>query len=256
MSSLACSSPTRAEADALFVRWQRDRDPRARDELVQRFMPLARKLAGRYVGREPFDDLLQVASLGLLKAIDRFDPKRGTAFSSLAVPTILGELKRYFRDAGWFAHVPRGMQETALRVQQAERTLTASTGRSPTAQELAGYLELSVEDVVEALCAAAAHHSTSLDVPLDDARGDGATVAERFGEEDTRYERAEAVATIAGGLRGLSNLERDVVLLYFLADRTQVQIARQIGVSQMQVSRILRRATDRLRELTVPEGAV
>jgi RNA polymerase sigma-B factor len=254
MSSTACS-PTNHQLDptALFVRWQRDRDPRARDRLVQRFMPLARKLAGRYVGREPFDDLLQVASLGLLKAIDRFDPDRGTAFSSLAVPTILGELKRYFRDAGWFAHVPRGMQETALKVQEAEAKLSARTGRSPTAQELAAYLELSVEDVVEALCASAAHHSTSLDAPIDDSRGDGATVAERFGEEDSGYDRVEAVATIAGGLPGLSAAERDVILLYFLQDQTQVEIARQIGVSQMQVSRILRRATDRLRELTDPE---
>jgi RNA polymerase sigma-B factor len=255
MSSKACNPPTQVAANALFVRWQRDRDPRARDQLVERFMPLARKLAGRYVGREPFDDLLQVASLGLLKAIDRFDPDRGTAFSSLAVPTILGEIKRYFRDTGWFAHVPRGMQETALKVQEAERRLSARSGRSPTAQELAEYLEISVEDVVEASCAAAAHHSTSLDAPLDDSRGDDASVAERFGEHDSGYDRVEVVAAIAGSLRALSTLERDVIVLYFLRDKTQVQIARQIGVSQMQVSRILRRATDQLRELSDPEIA-
>src|SRR5215831_15876855 len=117
MGAFTTSQLTDVEANTLFVRWQRGRDARARDELLERYMPLARKLARRYVGREPFDDLLQVASLALLKAIDRFDPDRGTAFSSLAVPTILGELKRYFRDVGWFAHVPRGTQELALKVQ-------------------------------------------------------------------------------------------------------------------------------------------
>src|SRR5690348_17191063 len=127
------------EADVLFVRWQQGRDVCARDELFERFEPLARKLARRYAGREPFDDLLQVASLALLKAIDRFDPDRGTAFSSLAVPTILGELKRYFRDVGWFAHVPRGMQELAARVQQAQRQLSVTSGGAPTAHDLAAY---------------------------------------------------------------------------------------------------------------------
>src|SRR6185312_14771742 len=178
------------EADVLFVRWQQGRDVCARDELFERFEPLARKLARRYVGREPFDDLLQVASLALVKAIDRFEPDRGTAFSSLAVPTILGELKRYFRDAGWFAHVPRGMKELAMKVQQAERTLSAKTGRSPTAQDIANYLELDVEEVLDALCAIAAHRSVSLDAPIGDADSD--RLAETFGEEDERYERVEA----------------------------------------------------------------
>jgi RNA polymerase sigma-B factor len=244
---------THVEAE-LFVRWREGRDLRARDQLIERFMPLARKLARRYVGREPFDDLLQVASLGLLKAVDRFDPDRGTAFSSLAVPTILGELKRYFRDTGWFAHVPRGMQEAALKVQEAERRLSADTGRSPTPQELAMYLELPLEDVLEATYAAAAHHATSIDIPLDDSRDEGATFAERFGAEDERFEHIEAAVTVAVSLRGLSKLERRVLSLYFFEERTQAQIGEQVGVSQMQVSRILRRATERLRELTAPQG--
>src|SRR5450755_3837334 len=140
----------RVSTATLFERWQRHNDVRARDELVERFLPLARKLARRYSGaREPFDDLLQVASLGLVKAVDRYDLSRGTAFSSFAVPTILGELKRYFRDLGWAVHVPRGAQERALKVEEAQQRVTAKTGRAPTVPELAQYMELSIEDVVE-----------------------------------------------------------------------------------------------------------
>src|SRR5512140_2841708 len=170
MTSLAIS---RTDSADLFVRWQQHGDRGAREELVQRFLPLARKLARRYAGaREPFDDLVQVASLGLVKAVDRFDVSRGTAFSSFAVPTILGELKRYFRDLGWSVHVPRGAQEQALKVEDAQQTLTSRTGRPPTVEELAQYLELSVEDVLDALETAGAHHSTSLDAPRDDIDGE------------------------------------------------------------------------------------
>jgi RNA polymerase sigma-B factor len=242
------------EADVLFVRWQQGRDLAARDELFARFEPLARKLARRYVGREPFDDLVQVASLALVKAIDRFEPDRGTAFSSLAVPTILGELKRYFRDVGWFAHVPRGMKELAMKVQEGQRQLSVTIGRSPTAHELATYLELPLDDVLDGLYAAEAHHMTSFDVSVDDGREEGATLLDTFGSEDEGFEHVEDAVTIAGGLHGLTALERRVLAMYFLDEFTQVQIAEQIGVSQMQVSRILRRAKDRLRELTVPEG--
>ena len=254
MSALGGSRLAHVEADVLFVRWQQGHDIAARDELFARFEPLARKLARRYVGREPFDDLMQVASLALVKAIDRFEPDRGTAFSSLAVPTILGELKRYFRDVGWFAHVPRGMKELAMKVQEGQRQLSLTSGRSPTAHELATYLELPLEDVLDGLYAAEAHHITSYDVSFDDGREEGATLLDTFGSEDERFEHVEDAVTIAGGLRGLTVLERRVLAMYFLDEFTQVQIAEQIGVSQMQVSRILRRAKDRLRELTVPEG--
>jgi len=254
MSALGGSRLAHVEADVLFVRWQQGHDTAARDELFARFEPLARKLARRYVGREPFDDLMQVASLALVKAIDRFEPDRGTAFSSLAVPTILGELKRYFRDVGWFAHVPRGMKELAMKVQEGQRQLSLTSGRSPTAHELATYLELPLEDVLDGLYAAEAHHITSYDVSFDDGREEGATLLDTFGSEDERFEHVEDALSIAGGLRGLTVLERRVLAMYFLDEFTQVQIAEQIGVSQMQVSRILRRATDRLRELTVPDG--
>ncbi len=236
----------------LFVRWQESGDPRAREELVNRFLPLARSLARRYAGaREPFDDLLQVASLGLVKAIDRFDVERGAAFSSFAVPTILGELKRYFRDLGWSVHVPRGAQEQALKVQEAHERLTTNTGRPPTVNELAEYLELSVEDVLNALEAAAAHHSTSLDAPREDrTSNESGALVDVFGEEDGGYELVDETVTISVAARQLSVRERRVLALRFVNDMTQTQIAQEIGVSQMQVSRILRRALNRLRDLT------
>jgi len=239
-----------AESNELFQRWQRRGDRRARAELVERFLPLARKLARRYQGaREPLDDLMQVASLGLVKAIDRFDYERGTAFSSFAVPTIVGELKRYFRDLGWGVHVPRGAQERALKVEEAQRKLTTKTGRPPSVPEIAEYMELSIEDVLDGLEAAAAHHSMSLDVPREDGDGESGTLGDLFGEVDGRFAIAEAGATIAEAAQHLSERERQVLALRFIQDMTQTQIAEQIGVSQMQVSRILRRSLARLREL-------
>lgn len=246
----------RLDTNDLFAQWREHGNPRAREELVQRFLPLARKLARRYAGaREPFDDLLQVASLGLVKAVDRFDPSRGTAFSSFAVPTILGELKRYFRDLGWSVHVPRGAQEMALRVEDGYQKLTVKHGRAPSVGMLAEYLELSIEDVLEGLETAAAHHSVSLDAPHDDGEGGAGTLADTFGEEDDRFEFIEASATIAAAARSLSPRERRVLILRFVEDQTQTQIAEIIGVSQMQVSRILRGALEKLRELTEADVA-
>ena len=239
----------------LFERWQRDKDPRARECLAECYLPLARTLAARYRGRggEPFDDLLQVASLGLLKAIDRFDPDRGTAFSSFAVPTILGELKRYFRDTGWSAHVPRGAQELALKVQEAEQAISPRLGRSPTADELALYMEVSVEQVLDGLEAAAAHHATSLEEPHDELDGESQSLADAFGEDDPRFEQIDASLTVASAARELSEREQRVLELRFFGELTQSEIAKRIGVSQMQVSRILRGALAHLRELALAE---
>src|SRR5947199_1259657 len=241
----------RTDSGELFVRWQEHGDRRAGEELVDRFLPLARKLARRYAGpREPFEDLMQVASLGLVKAVDRFDTSRGTAFSSFAVPTILGELKRYFRDLGWSVHVPRGAQELALKVEEAQQELTTKTGRPPSVQELAEFLEMSIEDVLDALETAGAHHSTSLDAPREDADGDSGSLADAFAQEDERFELVDASVTIAASAHQLTARERHVLALRFVQDMTQTQIAEEIGVSQMQVSRILRRALARLREMT------
>ena len=253
VASLAGASVASVGLDELFARWQQGCDQRARAQLVDRFMPLARKLARRYAGREPFDDLLQVASIGLLKAIDRFDPGHGAAFSSFAMPTILGELKRHFRDTGWFVHVPRGAQELALKVQQAEERLSARSGRSQSVQELAQYMEIGVEEVIDALEAGAAHHSTPLEAPVDRRDGERTTLADTFGAEDDRFELIDARVTLGAVAGELSERERLVLTRYFFEDQTQSQIAEEIGISQMQVSRILSRTVGRLRELIEPD---
>ena len=244
------AAPGRVATEELFVRWQQRADRAARDELVRRFLPLARKLARRYNGaREPFDDLLQVASLGLVKAVDRYDLERGTAFSSFAVPTILGELKRYFRDLGWAVHVPRGAQELAVKVEEASQRLSARSGRAPMVSDLAQYLEIEIDDVLDALETARAHHASSLDAPHDDGEGESGSVVDSCGSEDPALRRADDRVTVGEAARLLSDREREVPRLRFVEDLTQTQIAGRVGVSQMQISRILRRAVARLGEL-------
>jgi RNA polymerase sigma-B factor len=240
----------------LAALWRRRNDDAARAALVERFMPLARSLARRYErSSEPLDDLVQVASLGLVKAIDRFDPSRGNAFVSFAVPTILGELRRYFRDCCWDVHVPRGAQERALKLEEAQYRLTGDLGRAPTAIELAQYLELDVEQVLDAMQASQAYGVVSLDAPRTSTNGDeGGTVGDALGEIDERYTLVEDGAAIAGALRHLPARERRVLELRFGADLTQSEIAAEIGVSQMHVSRLLRHALEQLRILArVPD---
>ena len=233
----------------LFGRWQHERDARAREELVDRYMPLARSLARRYANaREPIDDLVQVASLGLIKAIDRFDAGRGLRFSSYAVPTILGELKRYFRDTGWAVHVPRSAQEDALELQGAQEKLTARTGRAPSVNELAEFMELSVEEVVDRLEIVTAHHATSLDTPIEEDEGDTGTMVDVFGVEESGFKRVEDRLMLSAVAESLSPRDRRAVELRFRHDMTQTEIAREIGISQMQVSRLLRSALDSMRE--------
>jgi RNA polymerase sigma-B factor len=237
----------------LFVRWQRDGDEAAREELLTRFMPLARSLARRY-GRssEPFEDLLQVASLGLLKAMDRYDVERGHPFQSFAVPTILGEMRRYFRDSGWAVHVPRGAQERALKVRDAQERIANERGHAPTANQLAEYLELDSEEVIDALQAIQAYETVSLDAPRPGADDDaGAAYGDSIGGEDERY---ELVATVAAVLGHIPPRERTILKMRFVEDLTQTEIAERVGISQMQVSRLLRRSLDQLRTLTHAPG--
>lgn len=252
----ALASPVEpADTRELFKRWQRDRDLRARDELFERHLPLVRKLARRYVGaREPFEDLVQVGSFGLLKALDRFDPERGTAFSSFAVPTITGELKRYFRDTGWAVHVPRGAQELALKIQEAQEVLTTRTGRSPTLPDLAQYTELSMMEVLEGLEVVEAHHATSLQAPQGEGDADAATLEDRLGFDDPGFALTEESATVEVAMQSLSPFERQVLYLRFFGGLTQSEIGRKTGVSQMQISRVLRRSLKTLAELAETSG--
>jgi RNA polymerase sigma-B factor len=238
----------------LARRWRRDGDRQAREELFVRFLPLARKLAGRYPNaREPREDLVQVASIGLLGAIDRFDPDREVRFSSFAVPTILGELRRHFRDTGWSVHVPRGAQELAQRIDRASAQISADTGRAPRIAQLAEYLEVSVEEVLEGLDAGTAHFASSLDAPLSaDDPDTGETMGERLGSEDERYALVEARLSLSAGFSRLPYLERRALSLRIDSNMKQTDIAAELGCSQMQVSRLLRRAAARLREFTDP----
>ncbi|MFI4989408.1 MAG: SigB/SigF/SigG family RNA polymerase sigma factor [Solirubrobacterales bacterium] len=242
--------PGTSEEQQLFARHQQG-DRLAREELVRRFMPLARSLARRYDrSSEPFEDLLQVASLGLLKALDRFDPDMGHPFASFAVPTILGEMRRHFRDAGWSVHVPRGSQERALKVRDAQERLANERGRAPTVQELAEYLELGQDDVIDALQAIQAYESLSLDAPRPGATDEATSYGDAMGEEDERYELVELDATVSAVLGRIPQRERQILRMRFVDDLTQTEIAARVGISQMQVSRLLRRSLDQLRALT------
>lgn len=236
----------------LFVRYRDHGDPVAREELIERFLPLARRLAGRYQRRsEPIDDLMQVASMGLVKAVDRFDPSRGTAFSTFAVPTILGELKRYFRDSSWAVHVPRGMQERVLKLDQASEELRHRFGRSPSTSELASGLDLTPEEVLQAMEAASAFESASLDELYGNSDDSGESkYANSLGAQEAGFELVEYGEAIAPGISRLSDRHRLVLRLRFVEDLTQSEIADRIGVSQMHVSRLLRRLLEELRAHT------
>jgi RNA polymerase sigma-B factor len=232
----------------LLERYHRNGDPAAREALVARFLPLARQLARRYQrGGEPLDDLVQVASLGLLKAIDRFEPDRPTAFSSFAVPTILGELKRHFRDRGWSVRVPRDLQEMAVRVERVAEELALELGRAPTPIEIGEHIGATTEQVLEAREAAGAYRAVSLDRPRDDdEEGDG--MADTMGVEDPGFGLAEDAATVERLMTVLTDREREVLRLRFAEDLTQSEIGARVGVSQMHVSRLIRQAVARLRD--------
>ena len=231
----------------LLVRYHELGDLAAREELVERFLPLARDLALRYTyADEPYDDLLQVACLGLIKAIDRFEPGRGTKFTSYAAPTILGELKRHFRDKGWSLHVPRDLQERTLAVSRATEILSTELGRSPNVREVAGHLGCSVEQVLEAQEAAASYEAASLDAPIARDDDESAALVDLLGSEDTAYELVEDREAIARTWKELPDEERSVLELRFMHDLNQREIGDRIGYSQMHVSRLLRRALTRL----------
>jgi RNA polymerase sigma-B factor len=241
------------EERRLFEAYLQGGDLGARERLVARFLPLARQLARRYASAgEPMDDLIQVASLGLVKAIDRYELDRGTAFSSFAVPTILGEVKRYFRDTGWTLRVPRAIQERRMKVNRAIPTLTAKLGRSPTTAEIAEHVEATSEEVLEALEAAVAYEPVSLDTSPG-SEDDDETWAQSVGQEDPGYDLVEHGATLAPAMAALPERERLILHMRFVQDMTQSEIAKRVGISQMHVSRLIRKALETMRDAAVPD---
>ncbi|MDQ3587543.1 MAG: SigB/SigF/SigG family RNA polymerase sigma factor [Actinomycetota bacterium] len=240
-------NPREARDNELLVRYHRQGDLDAREELAGRFMPVARDLASRYrYTNEPLEDLTQVACLGLMKAIDRFEPGRGTRFMSYAVPTMAGELKRHFRDKGWAVHVPRELQERVLSVNRASEVLSKRLGRSATTAEIAELLGLTTEGVLEALEAGTAYDTASLDSPLSVAEDEGGALIDTLGQEEGGYEFVDLSVAVAPTVNALPEREQEILRLRFVDDLTQREIGERVGVSQMHVSRLLRRALDKV----------
>jgi RNA polymerase sigma-B factor len=252
MTSPSSLAPARRDA-ALHARYHRDRDRETRDALVARYLPLAEHLARRYRGGNEDEDLRQIAALGLLKALERFDPARGLAFSTFAVPTILGELRRYFRDHGWSVRPPRDVQDLALRLDRVTDELTGQLGRAPTPMELAARCGSTIEQVLEARASATAHRAISIDVPRTD---DGEEPSNLLGgQTDPGFARAEDAADLEHLLQRLPARERTVLQLRFDDELTQREIGERIGVSQMQVSRLIRQSITTLRDARSSDDA-
>lgn len=240
--------------EALLLAYHRDGDEAARDQALVELMPLVRALALRYAGRgEPLEDLVQVGSIGLIKAVDRFDVDRGVEFPSYAVPTIVGEIRRHFRDKAWAMHVPRRLKELSLRLSRLLDQLTTELGRSPTIAELATAAGVEEEEAIDALDSMNAYSTRSLQAPFDEGSEDSLT--EKLGSEDVGYAEIEDGTLVAAGLDALDERERRIVELRFFHELTQSQIASEIGISQMHVSRLLRRALVTMRG-RIEEGAV
>jgi RNA polymerase sigma-B factor len=243
----AADRALRQRQDRRLMHAHLDGNGAARTELIERYMPLARSLALRYRrASEPLEDLIQVASVGLVKAVDRWDPDRGLAFSSYAVPTILGELRRYFRDSTWDVRPARDLQELCLAVEEARDALWIDLGRSPTVADLAGHLDRRPEEVLEALQATEGRTARSLDAPVHEEEGDSAAAGELIGAEDPEFDRVEAGVTIERLTGVLDDRAREILRLRFSEDLLQSEIAERVGCSQMHVSRIIRASLEKL----------
>lgn len=238
----------------LFTKLKKDGDEHARDQLVTSHLNLVRFLAYKFKNRgEPVDDLIQVGTIGLIKAIDRFDIDRGLEFTTYATPTILGEIKRHFRDKGWSVRVPRRLQELSAKVNQAIDALTQEYQRSPNLEEIATYLEVSVDEVLEAMESGEAYSSVPLETD-NSSDDDVPSVIDRYGEEDKRLVTSDDRIVLNNVLEGFTPKEQEVIRLRFLDGLTQIEIAEQMGISQVQVSRLLRRTLKRMQEKIDPQG--
>jgi RNA polymerase sigma-B factor len=230
--------------DELLVAYHCDGDRDARQQVLVELMPLVRSLAARYAGRgEPLDDLVQVGAVGLIKAVDRFDVSRGVEFTSYGVPTIVGEIRRHFRDKAWAMHVPRRIKELSVRLSRVLDDLTTTLGRSPTIAELAEAAAVEEEDVIDALDAARAYSTRSLDA----SPPGGDQLSEHLAGDDPGYDGVHDRWLLSAGLEALDPRARRIVELRFFEERTQAQIAAELGISQMHVSRLLRNAFDVMR---------
>lgn len=241
----------------LFRRFKEEGDMDAREKLVMSHLNLVRFIANKFKNRgEPIDDLIQVGYLGLLKAIDRFDPSRGLEFTTFATPTIMGEIKRHFRDKGWSVRVPRRLQELSAKVNQATDALTSQLQRSPTIAEIADYLDATVDEVLEAMESSSAYSSVSLEAPSGADDDDTPSVIDRYATEDSDLAFTDDRIIIEEALASFSPRERDVIEMRFLKGMTQIEIAEKLGISQVQVSRLLRRTLKKVQDKIDPEGVM
>ena len=233
----------------LLTRVRNDKDPAAREELITRYLPLVRSLARRFASRgQPVEDLIQVGSIGLIKAIDRFDLDRGVELSTYATPTIMGEIKRYFRDKGWAVKVPRALQDLNVRLNRIVEQLTVDLQRSPTIAELAEAAQVSEEEVVEALESGRAYSSVSIFSGGANEEEESLELLDCLGQEEQAYEIVEQRRFLAPALERLDPRERLILHLRFFEGMTQTQVAARIGISQMHVSRLIRKSIDNLRQ--------
>ncbi|MGH3146501.1 MAG: SigB/SigF/SigG family RNA polymerase sigma factor [Rubrobacter sp.] len=240
--------PDKARTRRLLVRYHKRGDESARERVIKEQLPLAEFLARKFAGRgEPVDDLVQVASVGLIKAVDRFDVDRRIEFSTYATPNILGEIKRYFRDKGWAMRVPRGLQELRQAAKEVIRDETVKTGRAPSLQELAETLDADVEGVAEALTLGRAYNTASLNAPVSHDEPDGDTIMDLQADDNAPTDGLEDKILLQKAMGGLKDQQQQILKLRFNEGKTQTEIADQIGVSQMHVSRLLRRAIEDLR---------
>lgn len=250
------NNPTRYDREhqrRLFEEYHRNRSPAVREQLVDQYQALVRSLARRFAGRgEPLEDLEQVGFLGLIAAIERFDPELGLEFTTFATPTILGEIKRYFRDKSWAVRVPRRLQETYAKVVRLQQEMAQRLGRSPTVAEIAVELELEADEVLQALEAGPAHRAVSLDAPAQGA-DETQEVGDRVGVEDENLSRIELQNVLSSALRHLTPREQEIMILRFVDQLPQTEVARRLGISQMHVSRLQRAALEQLRR-EVPQS--
>ena len=239
----------RLDDKLLLRKYHEDGDLHARETLIEQYMSLVRSLARRYAYRgEQLEDLVQIGAIGLIKAIDRFDLERGVELTTYATPNIIGEIKRHFRDKGWAVRVPRGLQELNVQLSRLMEQLTVQLGRSPTIPELAKASGATEEDVLEALESGRAYSSLSLSSGTGGEGEDDLDPLESIGSEEHQYEVSEDRAVLAPGFRALDERERMILQLRFFDGLTQSQIAQQVGISQMHVSRLIRRSLEKIRE--------